>query len=151
MTRRHITLIVAVLLTMPLDSALAWPLEPPAAQSEAPSAPVGDPTIEGYPQAVDNSHMAPQQVKQLARTIITAEWSQHQFDCYANIIQAESNWRITADNPNSTAWGIGQILDSQDNVGTDARLQIQAALDYMIHRYDTPCKAWAFHKKHRWY
>ena len=151
MTRRQIVLIVAVLLTMRLDSAPAWSLGQPTAQSVPTSAPVGDTTVTSYPQPVDKSPLAPQKVKQMARTLVTAQTNSHQFNCYAKIIERESHWNLTADNPNSTAWGIGQILDSQDNVGTNPQLQIQAALDYMIYRYNTPCAAWAFHKKHRWY
>ena len=107
--------------------------------------------IVSYPQAVDNSPQHPQTVKEIAHRLVTDWFPAEEWHCYNNIITAESQWQLTADNPNSTAWGIGQILNSKDNVGLDPYKQAVAALNYMIHKYNTPCQAWAFHMKHHWY
>ena len=107
--------------------------------------------VVSYPQAVDNSPQHPQTVKEIAHQLVTNWFTEDQWHCYNNIITAESQWQLDADNPTSTAWGIGQILNSKDNVGLDPYLQAVAALNYMIHKYNTPCQAWQFHVKHHWY
>ena len=61
----------------------------------------------------------------------------------------ESRWDYTADNPRSTAYGIPQLLKMDPK--TPLIKQIDLGLKYIKHRYDTPTKALAFHKKHGWY
>ena len=61
----------------------------------------------------------------------------------------ESGWNHKADNPDSTAYGIAQVLNTKP--GTPAPLQIERGLAYIVHRYDKPSVAWAHWRKHKWY
>jgi len=68
----------------------------------------------------------------------------------------ESGWRNTAQNPTSTAFGIGQFLDSTwggTGIGktSDPRQQVLAMAKYIARRYGSPSAALAFHKAHNWY
>lgn len=151
-TRPFIVLMLSISLTLALDFAAGSPAGPlAAAQAEQTAPRVGQTTAYAYPQAVDNKALTPKKVKQIAHIAVTNWFDEQQWNCYANIIHVESRWKLDAQNPTSTAWGIGQILDSKDNTGLDPYKQIITALNYMIHKYGTPCKAWTFHKKHRWY
>lgn len=146
----RIVLALAIYLTSPLDSAVPALVEHVSSSNQAARVVEGA-AIVSYPQPVDNSPQHPQTVKEIAHQLVTDWFTADQWTCYANIIETESHWQLDAQNPTSTAWGIGQILDSKDNVGLDPYKQAVAALNYMIHKYNTPCKAWAFHVKHHWY
>lgn len=61
----------------------------------------------------------------------------------------ESKWDYKAQNPNSTAYGIPQILDMPRD--TSAFEQIQLGIKYIKHRYGTPTFALAFHNANGWY
>ena len=61
----------------------------------------------------------------------------------------ESGWNHKADNPDSTAYGIAQVLNTKP--GTPAPLQSERGLEYIVHRYDKPSVAWAHWRKHKWY
>lgn len=80
-----------------------------------------------------------------------AEW-----DALVNLINSESGFRNTAQNPRSTAFGIFQFLDSTwSGYGvsktSDPTLQTQAGLKYIKARYGDPIKAWQFKQAHNWY
>lgn len=80
-----------------------------------------------------------------------AEWT-----ALNNIIMAESGWKNDAQNPNSTAYGIFQFLDTTwASVGysktSNATTQIAAGLKYIKQRYGDPIKAWSFHMANGWY
>lgn len=83
-------------------------------------------------------------------------WTGQQWTDLNNIIMAESGYCNTIKNPTSTAYGIGQFLDSTwSSVGgtktSDAQTQIDLTLKYIKQRYGDPSKAWAFHVKNGWY
>lgn len=68
----------------------------------------------------------------------------------------ESGWRNTAQNPTSTAYGIGQFLNSTwGGYGipktSDPALQVEAMARYIKARYGSPAAALAFHNSHNWY
>lgn len=68
----------------------------------------------------------------------------------------ESGWRNTAQNPTSTAYGIGQFLDSTwRGYGipktSDPAMQVEAMARYIKARYGSPSRALAFHNSHNWY
>jgi septal ring factor EnvC (AmiA/AmiB activator) len=74
------------------------------------------------------------------------------------IIERESHFDPTADNPTSTAFGLGQLLvggrikylgDQYDT--TDCELQFQAFRGYVRDRYGTAAAAKAFWVAHHWY
>ena len=68
-----------------------------------------------------------------------------QYRCLVILWRNESNWRPTARNSKSTAFGIPQLLKMKE---TNPFKQIDLGLKYISHRYsgDT-CKALAHHKK----
>ena len=76
-------------------------------------------------------------------------WGRNEWKALVKLWGKESAWDATADNPNSTAYGIAQILNTKK--GTPAPLQIERGLAYIVHRYDKPSIAWAHHRKHGWY
>ena len=71
-----------------------------------------------------------------------------QYKCLVVLWTKESNWRPTADNPDSTAFGIAQMLNEKS---TDPYRQIRNGLRYLYGRYGTPCQALRFHERHNWY
>ena len=75
-------------------------------------------------------------------------WDIQQRRCIRALFTKESRFDHLADNPRSTAFGIGQVLRE-----TSPRpdIQILNAYKYIAHRYDTPCRALAFHNRKNWY
>ena len=67
-----------------------------------------------------------------------------QYLCLEKLWYLESKWNPRADNKQSTAYGIPQLLKLKTK---DPYLQIDAGLKYIAHRYGTPCKALAYHLK----
>ena len=61
----------------------------------------------------------------------------------------ESGWNHTAKNPHSSAYGVAQVLNTPRN--STIEQQINRGLKYIVHRYGTPERAWAFWKKNGWY
>lgn len=59
--------------------------------------------------------------------------------CLESLWQKESNWRPLADNKQSTAFGIAQMLNEKS---TDPYTQIDNGLAYIEYRYGNPCAAW---------
>jgi hypothetical protein len=71
-----------------------------------------------------------------------------QFLCFNKIITKESNWRVNA--KNGSHHGLGQMR-SKSYRNLDGYRQIDQTIKYITNRYETPCKAWAFHQKHNWF
>lgn len=72
------------------------------------------------------------------------------------LIQHESSWNPTAQNPTSTAYGLFQFLDSTWSgygipKSSDPRLQALAGLRYIKGRYGDPIGAQGFWEGHHWY
>lgn len=66
------------------------------------------------------------------------------------IIDKESEWDNEAQNPSSTAFGLGQFLNSTwKTVGCkktdDPYIQIDCMTKYIQNQYGTPKKAWQYH------
>ncbi len=71
-----------------------------------------------------------------------------EFQCLNRIITKESRWSYTA--RNGSHWGLGQMRSK--HYGTlDPFRQIDATIKYITVRYETACKAWAFHQQRNWY
>lgn len=75
-------------------------------------------------------------------------WGDKQMKCLRELWGKESAWNPQADNPNSTAFGIAQMLGE---TSTNPLVQIRNGLRYIQHRYESPCNAWAFWLVNRWY
>jgi hypothetical protein len=74
------------------------------------------------------------------------------------IISHESGGETTAKNPNSSAFGLGQLLiaNRRHYLGanantTDPGLQLKAFRGYVRDRYGTADRAAAFWRSHHWY
>ena len=79
-----------------------------------------------------------------------------ELQCYFNIIDKESKWNPLADNPKSTAFGLGQFLNSTwglvDTKKTEnPYAQLDAMIKYVNLVYEDGCKAWNFRKYKGWY
>lgn len=71
-----------------------------------------------------------------------------EFQCFNRIITKESRWSYTA--RNGSHYGLGQMR-SKHYRDLDPFRQIDSSLRYITNRYQTPCKAWAFHVEHGYY
>ena len=83
-------------------------------------------------------------------------WTGEQWSALDWIVQHESSWNPTAQNPTSTAYGLFQFLDSTwATVGasktSDPSAQISAGLAYIAQRYGNPLNAQAFWQANGWY
>ena len=84
-------------------------------------------------------------------------FSSDQFGCLDSLWTRESNWRVNADNPSSSAYGIPQALpgSKMSSVGSDwatnPATQIRWGLGYIQARYGSPCGAWGHSESHGWY
>jgi hypothetical protein len=79
-----------------------------------------------------------------------------ELSCYFNIVDKESRWNPIAQNPKSTAFGIGQFLNSTwglvDSKKTEnPYAQIDAMIKYVNLIYGDGCQAWDFKKHKGWY
>ena len=75
-------------------------------------------------------------------------WTPNQQDCIMKLFTKESRFDHLADNPESTAFGIGQVLSEKSK---DPAIQILTAYKYIEHRYTEPCRAWNHHLRKNWY
>jgi hypothetical protein len=86
----------------------------------------------------------------------TAGLPPDQWPDFDRLMQRESGYNPTAQNPKSTAYGIGQFLDSTwASVGgtktSDPTKQLQYTLQYILQRYGTPDTAWQHELQYGWY
>ena len=96
--------------------------------------------------------------KKLGQTLAAAYgWGTGSQWGYLNgVVMLESGWCNTAQNDTSTAYGIGQFLDTTwagtgYSKTSDPTIQILAMLRYIKDRYKTPQAAYAFHIQNDWY
>lgn len=82
-------------------------------------------------------------------------WGSDQFSAWDALINAESGWRPTAQNPTSTAYGLGQFLNSTwgpyGPKTSDPNLQLQYMARYIKGRYGDPIHALIEHNRKHWY
>jgi hypothetical protein len=71
-----------------------------------------------------------------------------EFQCFNKIITKESRWSYTA--RNGSHYGLGQMR-SKHYRDLDPFRQLDATIRYITNRYQTPCKAWAFHQERNYY
>jgi hypothetical protein len=75
-------------------------------------------------------------------------WDKKQRGCVYTLFTKESRFDHLADNPKSTAFGIGQVLKETSR---SPEIQVLNAYKYIKHRYDTPCRALHHHLRKNWY
>lgn len=106
-------------------------------------------------QQENGSDLAPRELGQLL--LAEAGFGQDQWSCLDSLWTKESGWRVDADNPTSSAYGIPQALpgSKMSSEGADwetnAVTQIRWGLGYIENRYGTPCSAWAHSQANNWY
>ena len=71
-----------------------------------------------------------------------------EFQCFNKIITKESRWNYKA--KNGSHYGLGQMR-SKHYRDLDPFRMIDASLRYITIRYQTNCKAWAFHQERNYY
>ncbi|MBD0837333.1 transglycosylase SLT domain-containing protein [Streptomyces sp. TRM68416] len=80
-----------------------------------------------------------------------------QYQCFAKIVDHESDWNVNATNASSGAYGLVQALPGSKMASagsdwqTNAATQIEWGLDYMKDRYGSACGAWNFWQSNGWY
>lgn len=82
-------------------------------------------------------------------TIHYPTWNSSEYRALKKLWGKESAWDHTADNPNSSAFGVPQLLNLDPT--TPAPLQVERGLAYIEHRYGKPSTAWSHWRKHGWY
>ena len=100
----------------------------------------------------DTSQWTPRVAKTYAKALMKLEypdWNRSEWAALAKLWGKESGWKHTADNSESSAYGIAQVLNTQP--GTPAPLQIERGLAYIKHRYEKPSVAWAHWRSKGWY
>lgn len=95
-------------------------------------------------------------IKDIAYNQVKLRWDESQWSSFNNIIKAESDWNPTNQNPVSTAYGLGQFLNSTwEGTGykktSDPQIQTMATIEYISQRYGTPKKAWIYWMENKWY
>jgi hypothetical protein len=98
------------------------------------------------------TYWTPYMSKTYARGYMAIEyptWGRAEWRALLKLWGKESAWNHLADNPNSTAYGVAQVLKTKP--GTPAPIQIEKGLAYIAHRYDRPSIAWSHWRKHGWY
>lgn len=95
-------------------------------------------------------------IKEFAYNQVKLRWDESQWNSFNNIIERESQWNPKNQNPTSTAYGLGQFLNSTwEDTGykktDDPHVQIMATIEYISDRYGTPKNAWIFWQSNRWY
>ncbi len=84
-------------------------------------------------------------------------FGQDQFSCLDSLYNSESGWRVDADNPSSSAYGIPQALPGSKMASagadwaTNPVTQIRWGLGYIQDSYGSPCSAWSFKQGNNWY
>ena len=95
--------------------------------------------------AVDKNSIKHYEYKAFAALIIN---DSKQMKCLDKLWTKESNWRPTAKNKKSSAFGIPQLLKMTE---TNPYRQIILGVKYVEHRHKTACKALAFHNRKGYY
>lgn len=94
-------------------------------------------------------------IQEYAQDLSRKRFGRGHWDELQELVQRESSWNPQADNPNSSAFGLFQFLDSTwDNYGgvtNNPYKQIRKGLRYIRDRYDNPTEALEWHDDHGWY
>lgn len=89
--------------------------------------------------------------------MLQAGFGADQWSCLDSLWTKESNWRVDADNPTSSAYGIPQSLPGSKMASegadwaTNPATQIKWGLGYIADRYGSPCAAWSHSQAVNWY
>jgi hypothetical protein len=112
------------------------------------------------PAATHRHHetLASQDPHDIAKALLPQfGFSSDQYGCLDDLWTGESGWRVNADNPTSSAYGIPQALPGSKMASagpdwaTNPATQIKWGLGYIRDTYGSPCGAMAFKHGHGWY
>jgi hypothetical protein len=123
----------------------------PAAEPAPAPAPAPEPAP---PVAVDDPAAAQAYA---SAQLGTYGWAPDQMQCLMKLWTKESEWKTTATNASSGAYGIVQSLPAEKMASaggdylTNYRTQINWGLNYVKERYGSPCDALNFHYANNWY
>ena len=97
-----------------------------------------------------------QNIKVYAFEQVLNRWGDEQWAYFNDLIKRESQWNSESQNPKSTAYGLGQFLNSTWKIvgctkTSDQYKQIDCTIEYVSKIYGTPQKAIVFHKKNNYY
>lgn len=111
---------------------------------------------QGGPAVTRTEDLSDDDPRDIGRALLAEfGFSSDQFGCLDSLYESESGWRIDADNPTSSAYGIPQALtqlhDLPADYMTSAESQIRWGLGYIADTYGSPCSAWSFKQGHGWY
>jgi len=125
----------------------------PAAKPSKPVAPA-KPAAPAKPVAIDD----PAGAQAYAASQLSAHgWAPSEMQCLMKLWTRESDWKTTATNPSSGAYGVVQSLPAEKMASagadyrTNYRTQINWGLQYVEDRYGSPCGALNFHYANNWY
>jgi len=128
------------------------PVKVVAAPAKRAAAPATTKAAAPAPARVTNAYSG-MSAYQIAERIVPSG----QFGCFSWIVSRESGWSVTATNPSSGAYGLGQALPGYKMASagsdweTNPATQIKWTLGYMDERYGSPCAAQGFWESHGWY
>lgn len=81
-----------------------------------------------------------------AKEYASVQMNKTQYKCLASLWGKESAWNPNAYNK-AGAYGIPQLKNKKVQY-LSAHEQVQWGLRYIKHRYDNPCRAWKYWKRH---
>lgn len=94
-------------------------------------------------------------IKLYAVEKVLDEFGGGQWVYFNDLVYRESKWRNTAQNPNSSAYGLCQFLSATykqyGEKTDDPYRQIDMCIEYIKDRYGNPHKSIVFHNKHGYY
>ena len=77
-------------------------------------------------------------------------WHNNEWTCLDELVNRESRWDMSANNPNSSAFGLFQVLKTPED--STIKDQVEAGIRYLDSRYDgSACKALRHHDRKNWY
>lgn len=124
------------------------------AETPAPAAPAAPAPAPAPPVAVDDPAGAQAYA---AAQLGTYGWAPSEMQCLMKLWTRESDWKTTATNASSGAYGVVQSLPAEKMASagadymTNYRTQINWGLNYVKQRYGSPCGALNFHYANSWY
>ena len=95
-------------------------------------------------------------IKMYALSAVRAEFGADQWIYFGDLVNRESGWKPDAQNPTSSAMGLGQFLDSTwervDCIKSfDPYYQIDCMVGYVALFYENPQRAIVHHNQMNWY
>ncbi|GAA2726798.1 ubiquitin-like domain-containing protein [Cellulomonas aerilata] len=156
------SVVADVVLAEPVTQVVRVGTKPPELEPEpaepGTDGPASDGAASEAPPSTPPVEVSPGSAQAIAREMLAARgWGEDQFSCLVQLWNRESRWRVDADNPTSSAYGIPQALPGSkmasagDDWRTNPATQITWGLGYVESRYGTPCGAWSSFRAKGWY